>query len=94
GAVCLFRLGTEAHLAPGRRVGDAEVQLGCLGGPGFIDAGLLLKRAGGSDRNDGVFGRFGRDLVEFTFSVPSPLPRGYNVVPHSRQYTRWEGFLN
>jgi hypothetical protein len=78
----LLGVGLEVQPAAGGRVGDAEVQLGLLGGPGFIDAGLVLERARGGDGDDGVFGRFGRDLVQFAFSVTLPLPRGYDKAPH------------
>jgi len=72
----------EAQLATGRRVGDAEVQLGLLGGPRFVDPGLFLEWAGRGYGDDRVFGRFGRDLMQLTFSVAPPLPRGYDEVPH------------
>jgi hypothetical protein len=88
GAGELFGFGEEARPATGRGIGDAEVQLRGLGRPGFIDAGLLIEGARRSDRDDRVFGRFGRDLVKLSFSMASPLPRGYNVVPHGRHNTR------
>lgn len=90
----LFRLGLKVQLAPGRGVGDAEVQLGGVGGPGFIDAGLLVEWARGGDRDDRVLGGFGRDLVQLSFPVASPLPRGYDVVPHAGQHTQTKGFFN
>jgi hypothetical protein len=31
-----------------------------------------------------MFGRFGLDLVQLTFSVTAPLPRGYDKAPHMR----------
>src|ERR1700761_6957564 len=97
GARCgggLFRLGPEAKLAPGRGVGDAEVQLRRVGGPGFVDAGLLIERARGGDRADRVRGGFRRDLMKLSFSVASPLPRGHHVVPHGGQHTQLKGFFN
>jgi hypothetical protein len=70
------------QLAAGGRISDAEIQLGLLGGPGFIDTRLFLEGARRGDGDDGVFGRFGRDLVQLAFSVTPPLPRGYDEVPH------------
>jgi hypothetical protein len=32
--------------------------------------------------------------VQLSFSVASPLPRGYDVVPHERQHTQLKGFFN
>jgi hypothetical protein len=90
----LFRVGLKAQLAPGRGIGDAEVQLGRLGRPGFVDAGLLVEWARGGDRDDRVLGRFGSDLVKLSFSVASPLPRGYHVIPHGGEHTQLKGFFN
>ena len=90
----LFGLGLEAQLAARRGVGDAEVQLGLLGGPGFVDAGLLLEGAGRGDGDDRVFGRFGRDLMQLTFPVTPPLPRGYDKVPHGAELYPLDGFFN
>ena len=64
GSVRLFGLGAELQLATvAVRVGDAEVELGRLGGPGFIDPRLLLERAGGGDSDDRVFCGIRSDLV-------------------------------
>ena len=76
------------------RVGDPEVQLGRLGRPSFVDPRLLVERAGGGDGDDCVFGGVRRYLMKLTFSVTTPLPRGYDIAPHGPHHTRWEGFFN
>jgi hypothetical protein len=90
----LIRFGLETQLAPGRGVGDAEVALGRVGGPGFVNAGLLIEGARGGDRDDRMLSRFRRDLVKLSFSVASPLPRGYHVIPHGGEHTQLKGFFN
>jgi hypothetical protein len=32
--------------------------------------------------------------VQLSFPVASPLPRGYDVVPHAGQHTQTKGFFN
>jgi hypothetical protein len=80
----LFHLGLKLQLPARGGVGDAEVQLRLLDGPGFVDAWLLLEWTGGRDGDDGVFGRFGRDFVQLALPVTPPLPRGYDKAPHGR----------
>src|ERR1700709_2246321 len=87
-------VGVEAQLAARVRVGDAEVQLGRLGGPRFVDARLLVERPRGGTRDDRVFVRVRGDLVQVSFSVSAPLPSGNEVTPHGRDSTPWEGFFN